>query len=218
MRGTRVNTQVPIEAKTPEPPALLLCDIDPLPLGVADPGVSPFAAHCDHVHEHGDLPGGTLHDEVTALDSGFMSPDMLARLDRVRQVSFPYDWASAFGSAYRCRNIATAVRYGNSCEIPIDFGQLVFFGVKFIPNGTQAGRTMNVQGEWGGPGQANNAFTNTINVVNNYTGGILTTVDLSSLFSVNPLIAGGSLGIGVQNTDGIQISMLYSVLRYYPTP
>lgn len=61
-------------------------DADPEPLGVADPGVSDEFARGDHVHEHGDLLGGTLHAATSAVAAGFMSAKHFRIVARVYDV------------------------------------------------------------------------------------------------------------------------------------
>lgn len=65
-----------IRANTPS-------DADPQPLGTADPGVSDESSRGDHVHEHGDLAGGSLHDVVTTSVAGFMSAADKVKLDSI---------------------------------------------------------------------------------------------------------------------------------------
>src|SRR6185369_1870741 len=48
---------------------------------VGSGGNSFFASRADHVHAHGNLPGGTLHDLATPLVAGFMSALDKAQLD-----------------------------------------------------------------------------------------------------------------------------------------
>src|SRR5258706_7177363 len=49
--------------------------------GVGSGGSSFFASRSDHVHAHGNLPGGTVHDLATQLVAGFMSATDKAALD-----------------------------------------------------------------------------------------------------------------------------------------
>ncbi|HYV99698.1 MAG TPA: hypothetical protein VE967_19720 [Gemmatimonadaceae bacterium] len=53
-----------------------------MPVGVVGSGGNSFfASRADHVHAHGNLPGGTLHDLATPLVAGFMSALDKAQLD-----------------------------------------------------------------------------------------------------------------------------------------
>lgn len=57
----------------------------PVSIGVANaPGVSTNATRADHVHAHGDQPGGTLHALATDTTPGFMSAQDKIRLDQVQ--------------------------------------------------------------------------------------------------------------------------------------
>ncbi len=54
----------------------------PEPVGtISFPGTSFFASREDHVHAHGDLPGGSLHAIATIATAGFMSATDKAALD-----------------------------------------------------------------------------------------------------------------------------------------
>lgn len=68
------------------------------PLGPAAPGVSNKLSREDHVHEHGNQGGGTLHALATPTVAGFMSPADKAKVD-----------ALVFGQNYQ-----TAVSEGRS--------------------------------------------------------------------------------------------------------
>lgn len=46
----------------------------------ADPGTSHEPPRADHVHPHGDLPGGSLHSTATASSPGFMSTQQVQTL------------------------------------------------------------------------------------------------------------------------------------------
>jgi len=46
-------------------------------------GSADLAARSDHVHEHGNLPGGNLHDVATQTVAGFMSASDKEKLDSI---------------------------------------------------------------------------------------------------------------------------------------
>jgi hypothetical protein len=48
-------------------------DADPENIGISSPGISYNYSRADHVHSHGNQPGGALHDDATTTTSGFMS-------------------------------------------------------------------------------------------------------------------------------------------------
>lgn len=49
----------------------------------------------DLMENHGTLPGGELHDAVTEAAAGFMTPDLLARLEDVEYILTTHDWSQA---------------------------------------------------------------------------------------------------------------------------
>lgn len=49
-----------------------LSDSNPADLGTTDPGNATDVSRSDHIHGHGDLAGGTLHDEATNALAGFV--------------------------------------------------------------------------------------------------------------------------------------------------
>lgn len=55
----------------------------PQNLGTATAGIAASVSRSDHVHEHGNLPGGTLHSVVTGISNGFMSFFDKNKLDTV---------------------------------------------------------------------------------------------------------------------------------------
>lgn len=55
----------------------------PQPLGIASAGTSNEVSASDHVHEHGNQAGGTLHSVATELDAGFFSATDKANHNRL---------------------------------------------------------------------------------------------------------------------------------------
>lgn len=50
-------------------------------IGSASSGTSPKVSRADHVHDHGDQPGGTLHAAATQSSNGFLSSSDKSKLD-----------------------------------------------------------------------------------------------------------------------------------------
>lgn len=88
-----INTKIPLAQKgaangvatldgTTKIPIAQLATATPVAIGTANaPGVSTSVPRADHVHAHGDQPGGTLHAAATPATAGFMSSTDKARLD-----------------------------------------------------------------------------------------------------------------------------------------
>ncbi len=65
-------------------PGVILSDEAPQELGTVDAGIAMSASRDDHVHEHGNQSGGSLHAEVVANgDAGFISGVSKAKLDGI---------------------------------------------------------------------------------------------------------------------------------------
>jgi hypothetical protein len=60
-----------------------LSNNNPASLGTTDPGVDTEGSRSDHVHAHGNLAGGALHDVATGATAGFMAAADKTFLDTV---------------------------------------------------------------------------------------------------------------------------------------
>jgi hypothetical protein len=58
-----------------------LSDVTPNSLGLPAAGVETLAARADHVHAHGELPGGASHAIATRTTAGFLSPEDFQSLE-----------------------------------------------------------------------------------------------------------------------------------------
>lgn len=76
IRADQIATQIPGGSVAPasgsDRGTVALSDSNPDSLGTADPGTGTAVSRDDHVHPHGDLGGGTLHDEATSTLAGFV--------------------------------------------------------------------------------------------------------------------------------------------------
>ena len=66
------------------------CDDTPEPVDeTGGAGASTKYSRCDHVHAHGDLTGGNLHDVASSSSEGFMSTAHFDLVDQATELRVP---------------------------------------------------------------------------------------------------------------------------------
>jgi hypothetical protein len=73
-------------------------DADPENIGISSPGISYNYSRADHVHAHGNQPGGTLHAEATTTTTGFMSSSDKITLNSVSWDNITENLTVPFGT------------------------------------------------------------------------------------------------------------------------
>ncbi len=123
------------------------------------------------------------------------------------------DAANAFG-VYRVRNIANAATSNHTLFVPDDFESLLHLYVAFIPNATQNTRSLSITPQYALPGELSNTHSPGATVyINNYTGGLITLIDVASSLA-GTLLATQAVGMAILNTDASTMSVLGTIMVY----
>ena len=108
-------------------------------------GTSSLLARSDHIHAHGDQPGGTLHSLVTTVSAGFMSSADKVKLDaisgsgyfgynyeRYQTISQPVSASPAFNNVtFQSARIANSLYTINAGNDTITFISAGLYEIKY---------------------------------------------------------------------------------------
>lgn len=184
-------------------------------------GSAASVSRSDHTHGHGKQPlgDGTNHAEVSDTFAGFMSPADKVKLDALgqpvlRTLYWPLPGVNPF-SDYRVFNLSNGASTQITFGVPSDFISLEDLDLVFIPNGTQTGRVINFFSDYAADGEDSGHHSGSSSATQDFVGGVVTPIDCSAAFPA--LAAGDVAGLTVQNTNAVQMSILYLRMRYLAT-
>jgi len=154
------------------------------------------------------VPAGS-NGQVLVADNTL--PNGFGWLNPLASTFAPIDYGNSFDNL-RTRSVAGAASFTHTLIVPQDFASFVALYVRFLPQGTNAGRTLTVATNYALPGQNDLTNVGAAAVLYDAVGSQVTDVDISA--SVPGLAANQVVGVTITNTNGPTISLFGSVLVY----
>lgn len=164
------------------------------------------------VNASGDLERVTVGATGQVLYADAALPLGLGWLNPLASVFDPIDYSGDFDN-YRMRTIGGGgAAFNHTAYVPADFASLVSFSVRFLPQGTTAGRTLTVATHYALPGENDLTHTGAAAVLYDAVGSRVTDVDIAA--AVPALAANQVVGVRITNTNGPAISVFGTVMVY----